>query len=153
MDVPSRMQYSSASCTTHDHTERFSLGYFLSKISLCITMRYCRMSKKDVKGLIRRMYESYLSEKEKVLGLQQYYRRGLQQQRNKVDSFIRYVMCPHQSPEKGKRLPLLLPRIMAHSYHSCFTDGNCRITGRLLSTTAPAKCTLLYLTLQYFAYT
>ena len=30
------------------------------------------MSKKDVKGLIRRMYESYLSEKEKVLGLQQY---------------------------------------------------------------------------------
>ena len=78
MDVPSRMQYSSASCTTHDHTERFSLGYFLSKIS-CITMRYCRMSKKDVKGLIRRMYESYLSEKEKVLGLQQYYRRGLQQ--------------------------------------------------------------------------
>lgn len=79
MDVPSRMQYSSASCTTHDHTERFSLGYFLSKISLCITMRYCRMSKKDVKGLIRRMYESYLSEKEKVLGLQQYYRRGLQQ--------------------------------------------------------------------------
>lgn len=53
--------------------------YFLSKISLCITMRYCRMFKKDVKGLIRRMYESYLSEKEKVLGLQQYYRRGLQQ--------------------------------------------------------------------------